>query len=44
MEEIPLSQCFLEKGGTVTCKVGQTKFNNIQDKKIKPKRLVLEIE
>ena len=46
MEEkkvIPL-KCSIEKDGTVTCNLSKEKFNEIQKQKIKPIRLVWEIE
>lgn len=41
---ISLTQCSLESDGTVICKIGKTKFENIQGRGIKPKRIVFEIE
>ena len=43
-QEIPLQKCVLESDGTVTCKIDKTKFNNIQNLGIKPRRVVFEIE
>ncbi len=43
-KEIPLQKCILESDGTVTCKIDKAKFNNIQNRGIKPRRVVFEIE
>ncbi len=37
-------KCALEPDGTVTCTIDKTKFNDIQRKNIKPKRVIFEIE
>ena len=43
-DEIPLKKCSMESDGTVTCTVSKDKFNDIQKKNIKPKRVIFEIE
>jgi len=37
-------KCSLEPDGTVTCAISKEKFNDIQRKNIKPKRVIFEIE
>jgi len=41
---IELQKCLLEADGTVTCPITKEKFNDIQRKNIKPKRVIFEIE
>lgn len=43
-DEISLQKCSIESDGTVTCTVSKDKFNDIQKKNIKPKRVIFEIE
>jgi len=37
-------RCSLETDGTVTCNITKEKFNDIQRKNIKPKKVIFEIE
>jgi len=37
-------RCSLETDGTVTCNITKEKFNVIQRKNIKPKKVIFEIE
>ena len=41
---IDLKKCTVEADGTVTCAINKEKFNDIQRKNIKLKRVILEIE
>ena len=43
-DEIPLQKCSIESGGTITCTISKDKFNEIQKKNIKPKRVIFEVE
>ena len=43
-DEIPLQKCLMESEGTITCTVSKDKFNEIQKKNIKPKRVIFEVE
>ena len=37
-------KCSIEGDGTVTCNINKAKFNEIQQKNIKPKKVVFEID
>ena len=41
---VELKKCSIESDGTVTCAINKDKFNDIQRKNIKLKRIILEIE
>jgi len=43
-DEIPLQKCSMEFDGTITCIINKDKFNDIQKKNIKPKRVIFEVE
>ena len=43
-DKIPLQKCSMESEGTITCTVSKHKFNDIQKKDIKPKRVIFEVE
>ena len=43
-DEIPLQKCSMESEGTITCTISKDKFNDIQKKNIKPKRVIFEVE
>jgi len=43
-DEIPLKKCSIESEGTVTCTISKDRFNDIQKKDIKPKRVIFEVE
>ncbi len=43
-DEIPLQKCSMESDGTITCIINKDKFNDIQKKNIKPKRVIFEVE
>ena len=43
--EKPISlKCSLETDGTVTCNISKEKFNDIQKKNVKPKKVIFEID
>ena len=41
---IDLKKCLVESDGTVTCAIDKEKFNDLQKKNVKLKRVILEIE
>ena len=41
---ISLPNCSMASDGIVTCKVSEKKFDNIHRNRIKPKKIVFEIE
>jgi len=41
---IEMNYCILEFDGTVTCNVSEKKAEEIQKKKIRPRRLIFEID
>ena len=41
---VELKKCSIESDGTVTCNINKEKFNDIQRKNIKPKKVIFEIE
>jgi len=41
---IELKNCSVDADGTVTCSISKEKFNDIQKKNIKFKRVILELE
>lgn len=42
--EIKMQRCSLEEDGNVTCKIDKQTFNELQQRNIKPKRVIFEID